>query len=148
MRAIAIPKIFAEHTKQRLLSEDNVAIISILDTDAKRLFKNIPGKALTVWFDDIHPTTTCTLASCMDFKAADSNDAFEIIHFIKHLPTNIDTIFVHCTAGICRSGAVVDFLRVVKDVDDIQFKQDNPNIIPNEWVRDLLWMTWKMKGQK
>ena len=145
MRAIAIPKAVAVNTKNRLLSEPNVAIISILDTDAKREFDNIPGKALTVWFDDIHPTTTCTVGMCFDFHAADINDAKEIIHFVKHLPENIDTIFVHCTAGICRSGAVVDFLRVIFDIDDVQFTKDNPNILPNDWVRDLLWMTNKIE---
>lgn len=143
MRAIAIPKAVAVNVKNRLLSDDGVAIISILDTDAKREFEDIPGKALTLWFDDLHPTTTGTVSMCLDMKAADINDARSIIKFIKHLPEGVNTIFVHCTAGICRSGAVVDFLRVVLDVDDIQFAKDNPNIVPNDWVRDILWMTWK-----
>jgi predicted protein tyrosine phosphatase len=147
MRVKAIPKVVFQNKFAYILSQPNVAVISILDTDAKRIVDDIRGKVLTVWFDDIHPKTTMTLASCMDCKAADFDDAKKIINFIKTLPPEIDFIFVHCTAGICRSGAVVDFLRVVLDVDDVQFVSDNPGIIPNDWVLDLLWMTWKMKGK-
>jgi predicted protein tyrosine phosphatase len=145
MKVQAVPKIVAIHNEAIITNSTKTAIISILSTNDERIFKDT-DKAITVWFDDIHPKTTMTLASCMDFKAMDVNDAMNIISFIKGLSTDIELIIVHCTAGICRSGAVADFIRVVCDCDDIEFLAMNSHIIPNEWCLDLLWMIWKMRG--
>lgn len=154
MKVHALARIVVETEKDRFANAKNVAVISIIDSEAEPVFQNDTDNIITLRFDDIHPTTTMTLASCMDFKAMDMNDAKKIVRFVRQIlafnehttGTKIDTIVVHCTAGICRSGAVVDFLRVVLDVHDLWFVQHNNHIIPNEWVRDLLWMTWKMKG--
>jgi len=141
MKVKAIPKKSAENMKDHFRLNLNTAIISILDHDVTRIFDN-NNRSLTVWFDDIHPTTTNTLHSCLDCKAMSVFDAIDIIQFIKQLPSDVDIIVVHCTAGICRSGAVIDFLRVILDVDDTEFATMNSHIIPNTWVRDLLWSTW------
>jgi len=138
VRVVAIPKIVAE----KMIVGNNVAVISILDSDAERLFED-DHKTLTLWFDDIHPTTVYTIGSCYHHSPISYVQAKLLIEFVMKLDFNkINKIMVHCTAGICRSGAVVDFLRVVLDVNDIQFCRDNPNIIPNAWVRDLLWSVW------
>jgi predicted protein tyrosine phosphatase len=147
MRVIAIPKEEARRIKPMIKGQSMVAMISILDYHgcSDRIIEDneMGDRGITLWFDDIHPTTTMTLASCMDCKAMAFEDAKSIVRFVKNIPSTVDTIFVHCTAGICRSGAVADFLRVVLDCDDIRFAIDNPHILPNEWVRDLLWQTWK-----
>lgn len=140
MRVIAIPKFVAKAIVGTVA--DNVAIISILDSEDEQLFQD-DYKTLTLWFDDIHPTTVNTLASCSHCDSMTINQAKLLIEFIMKLDTTkITKIIVHCTAGVCRSGAVVDFLHVILDVDDKQFLKDNPNIIPNTWVRDLLWSVW------
>ncbi len=141
MRVFAIPKFVAEGVVGTVA--ESVAIISILDSGAERIFED-DYKTKTFWFDDIHPTTVQTISSCCDCKPMSYKQAEEMIQFIMELDTaKLTKVMVHCTAGICRSGAVVDFLRVILDVDDIQFVQDNPNIIPNTWVRDLLWSAWR-----
>lgn len=141
MRVIAIPKFVAQGIVGTVA--ESVAIISILDSGEKRLFED-DHKTKTFWFDDIHPTTVMTIGTCYDYVPMSYKQAKELIDFVMKLDTNeITKIIVHCTAGICRSGAVVDFLRIIFDVDDIEFLKDNPNILPNTWVRDLLWSTWR-----
>lgn len=139
MRVIAIPKFVAQGIVGTVA--ESVAIISILDSGEERVFED-DHKTKTFWFDDIHPTTVMTVASCYDYKSMSVKQAEELIDFVMRLD-KINKIIVHCTAGICRSGAVADFLRVILDVDDIVFLKDNPNIIPNTWVRDLLWSAWR-----
>lgn len=151
-RVFAISKADFIKNKDKFLEQKNVALISILDSDAERLIQN-SDRAITLFFDDIHPKTTMTLGSCMDYHAMDFDQSTKLVKFIKNIFfTNenfggeIDTFVVHCTAGICRSGAVADFLRVVFDVDDEWFLANNHQIIPNDWVLDLMWMTWKMNN--
>lgn len=158
MKVLAVPKIFTETAfkeQDDIINRSNIAWISILDTDAERIFED-DCLHLTLWFDDIHPKTTMTVGSCMDLHAMDFNQAKKIISFIENINQRngwktfeeIDTIIVHCTAGVCRSGAVADFLRVILDVDDVWFANANKHIIPNDWVLDLLWMTWKFNHKK
>lgn len=144
MKVRAVPKAVAINTKTEVINHPKIAMISILSTDDERIFDDT-DKAITLWFDDIHPKTTMTVSSCMDYNAMNVNHAMIIIDFIKNLSDDISMIVVHCTAGICRSGAVADFIRVVCDVDDVEFLAMNPHIIPNTWCLDLLWMTWKMR---
>lgn len=143
MRVFAWPKIAAIHHKEILISAKATLVISIIDSNEEPVFNNEHRHIKTFFFDDIHPTTVNTIGSCYDYKPMNYNQAKDLIHFVmSNVDESINTVIVHCTAGVCRSGAIVDFLRVVLDVDDIQFVRDNPKIIPNEWVRDLLWSVW------
>lgn len=143
MRVFAWPKIAAIHHKERLISAKDTLVISVIDSGEEPIFNNEHRHIKTFFFDDIHPTTVNTLGCCYDYKPMNYQQAKDLIHFVmSNVDESINTVIVHCTAGVCRSGAIVDFLRVVLDVDDIQFVRDNPNILPNEWVRDLLWSVW------
>ena len=144
MKVQAVNKKLFKDNLEILLEQENTALISILNSGRDRLTPDTQ-RVITLWFDDIHPTTTMTLGSCEEYNAMNVVDALNLIEFVLALPTNINRIIVHCSAGMCRSGAVADFLRVVFAVDNLWFVQNNPQIIPNEWVRVLLWMTWKMK---
>lgn len=141
----AVPKLWAVENKDAIMADDSAAIISILDTDALREFPTDEGggygsKTHTVWFDDIHPTTVCTVGSCDHLEAMSYRDALEVIHFINRAIKGGRTkLYIHCTAGVCRSGAVADFCRVFLDLNPVDFLARNRQIIPNTWVRDLLW---------
>jgi len=144
MRIQAIPKMVAINNKDFFVNTPTIAVISIMDSGYDRIFTDT-SKALTVWFDDIHPKTIHTF-SLADCKAADYIDGCKILDFIEALPPEVNRIMVHCTAGICRSGAVATYLHEIftQSMEDI-FRRDNPHILPNDWVLDLLWMTHKMR---
>ena len=70
------------------------------------------------------------------------NDAKAILDFVcdDSLP-----VFVHCTAGIARSGAVGEVLdwyyncwKAQNDADHQYFLRENPQVMPNSTVRRLL----------
>lgn len=46
--------------------------------------------------------------------------------------------FIHCTAGVCRSGAVGEVLADFFEIPYHQFKRDNPQIKPNIYVKNIL----------
>ena len=147
MRVFAVPKIYAIDNKEKLIATKDALVISIIDSNVEPVFNNEHHHIKTFFFDDIHPTTVNTIGGCYDYRPMKIWQAKDLIHFVmSNVDESINSIIVHCTAGVCRSGAIVDFLRVILDVDDIQFARDNPNILPNTWVRDLLWSVWSEKG--
>lgn len=65
--------------------------------------------------------------------------AKEIVHFIDKINVmEISDLFVHCAAGICRSGAVAVWANRYFNLDDKKFKETNPHILPNPFVLSLL----------
>ena len=56
--------------------------------------------------------------------------------------TRRDALLVNCHAGISRSGAIADFARVVAGVPYDDFRRENPQVVPNTWVRRLLLARW------
>ena len=145
MKIIAVPRIFAEKNKGRLLSMTDTLVVSIIDSGVNPVFHKDAGNVLTVVFDDVHPTTVGTIKLCEGCVHMTPKQANEIIDFIMDNIKGKKRIIVHCTAGICRSGAVVDFLSRILPIDMEWFKTHNTHIIPNEWVRDLLWCQWMTK---
>ena len=45
---------------------------------------------------------------------------------------------VHCTAGISRSGAVGEFVNDLFGIPYAEFRKQNPNIIPNTYIKKKL----------
>lgn len=95
---------------------------------------------LKVYFDDAvtqdHP----------DMDLFDNNDAKRIITFVQHLPPT--PLYVHCYAGVSRSGAVGKVLNIYLNLmlrpNPADFKRfiakyDNA-IQPNRRVEQLLWL--------
>lgn len=123
------------------VKDEKIWMISILDSDADMLFpphRNL----LTLWFDDISPRTK--YKHNLDVKPFTYLQANDIINFIYKCQMEINHInlIVHCSAGICRSGAVGRFANDYLELDQELFHKNNPNILPNEWVENLLWSVY------
>ena len=114
---------------------DTYAAISIQDTYGGgfgfELKKNKYCKdVLTLYFDDIEePEHGLRLIS--------SPQAIAIVKFIKAHSEDVDTLLIHCFAGVSRSRAVGAFAREVLDIpptDETDY---------NEYVYAILHRVWK-----
>lgn len=70
-------------------------------------------------------------------------NAVEILKFIEDF-SHVDLMIVHCFAGMCRSGAVGQFMNEIlnegNEVDKNFFSLNNKQIIPNPFVLKMLKM--------
>lgn len=67
------------------------------------------------------------------------NMAKEVIKFLDKIEVKEDNIlYVHCAAGVSRSGAIGTFARKYFKLDYNEFKRMNPQIVPNTLVTKLL----------
>jgi predicted protein tyrosine phosphatase len=73
--------------------------------------------------------------------------AQQIINFINKVNRNdkIQTLVVHCSAGVSRSGAVGFFACRYLHTNEKEFWKTNPNIAPNSHILDVLH---KVSGMK
>lgn len=146
-RVKAIPRSLAIAKVEEILEEGHflISINSIGDHDIHGDHPHL----IKLWFDDIGPLSVWKFRG--NFPAIEMNveQADQIIDFVKQIDALREdkVLFVHCTAGISRSGAVSEFCRLVFFMDDIQFTQDNPGIKPNEWIVWLLLHRWMIKNK-
>ena len=123
----------------------NTAFISICCTDECRqyylddkidhYFKQNNSNVLNIEFDDL---TEDKVWNGYQLKALTEEQAKQIVDFIDL--NNGKNIYIHCTAGISRSGAVATFIRdfyLTKEEQKV-FDFNNPSIRPNNHVLSLL----------
>lgn len=162
MNIYAKGKAYVQNNLEALLDHENVAIISITGTGDPTVINSdtIPATAeertISFVFDDLRPSTAGTatawdseiLTNIRNSQPMTYAQALELHEFINGLPKEIDSIIVHCSAGISRSGAVARFLsETMSGVQEERFVKDNPQIMPNVWVYDLLWSThWERQN--
>jgi len=125
------------------------AIISIVDTC--RVEPNSPfakPPELSEWthklqlaFDDVDVNKDPEEAFNCGYTPMSIQDAESIIGFICGLPPEVETIVVHCAAGISRSGGVARFIAEVTKAD---FPMDYD--LHNEYVYGNLWHVWSQSG--
>jgi hypothetical protein len=141
---------FSNVAKENNLTDDNVelfketAFISIINTnsyndmqsiysrDNAHWFKENHSNVLNLEFDDVESDTV--LEGDTKYKAFSEEQARETIEFIDK--NKYKTFFIHCLAGISRSGAVGRFLYdyypwVDREWFDVNVKQ---KILPNQKV--------------
>lgn len=97
------------------IDAEKTALISITEDDEYVDLKNGWKHVLRLhfWdFDDILETKVEEISKEKNLKMTlfEKYHAQEILYFIKNLPENIDTIYIHCEAGVSRSAAVRKFL--------------------------------------
>lgn len=115
---------------------DTYAVISIQDTYGGgfgfELKKNKYCKdVLTLYFDDIEePEHGLRLISFPQ--------AIAIVKFIKTHAEDVDTLLIHCFAGVSRSRAVGVFAREILELPPVADETDY-----NEYVYTLLHRVWK-----
>ncbi len=121
----------------------NTFFISINDTcgtDEKPYFEN-KENVKTLFFDDVEKDLEVPVIGSNEkyviVKTFTEEQAKDLLKFIdKH--KNKKNCFIHCTAGISRSGAVGTFINEYIKGDKDEFKRTNPYIYPNEHVLRLL----------
>ncbi|MFO0609876.1 MAG: hypothetical protein U0324_42350 [Polyangiales bacterium] len=106
------------------------------------------GDRLALAFDDVEPGpddvasprvrpfTRAMAERTVDFVARAHRDD----------PARRDALLVQCHAGVSRSGAVADFARTLAGVPYDDFRRENPQVVPNVWVRRLLFEAWEARG--
>jgi len=117
------------------------AFISIHDPELDSIIDPGPN-VLNLWFHDTDPDDDSAKFD-MDSIYGDETIHFDDVmakQIFEFVEKNRDAKFwfVHCTAGICRSGAVGEFLSEYFEIPYNLFKRDNPQIRPNIHVKKLL----------
>lgn len=136
---------------------DNVWLIHITDVDMPSLFHD-SEKCITLKFEDIDPNWFAKKKGYMEnddqailsgvfsgeriFSQADAKKVLDFLHRANANPDSNDALLVNCMAGVSRSGAVVDFARVMFGIGFDEFKRLNPRIVPNRHVKQLLFAAW------
>ena len=64
--------------------------------------------------------------------------AHQIINFIDKIKNEVDTLVVHCTAGVSRSGSCGLFAHRYLGTDEEEFWRLNSLILPNDYILEML----------
>lgn len=158
--------LFDEDMKRMSLNDDNVentnmAFISIIGTkecleyyldegDTKHYFKDHPN-VLNLDFDDI---STDVLYNGYHFKTLSMEQAEKAIDFIeKMIEKGVDTIEVHCRAGMSRSRAFAEWIYRYCQGNDIDVAYEDRNDYTTMLNQGVLlrlnhayWKKYKMNG--
>lgn len=136
-----------ESMKPAILANPNIAVISIIDPNKERIFECNTQRIQTSMFHDMTPCVNFLRDSIAvrNEKFMDGRQAFAIIDFIENLVHSKSEVklFINCTAGIARSGAVAVFAKHFSTMKDNEFACVNSQIDPNEWVLWKLIEVWK-----
>jgi len=120
-----------------------ISITNVADNKAPKLFPTIQQNVLQLSFDDTdvnNPDSVAWAKSVGWSNPITPEQAEAIWQFINraHQSEKPTLLLVNCMAGISRSGAVVEFVRVHFGLDKARFNQLNPQIYPNQYVHQLL----------
>ena len=132
----------------------NVAIISITDPhrEGKQWFKNNHSNVLNLFFNDATPTqnygyTQDYVDNGNEVVLFDDDMAMKVLSFM-FANSGKDTWYIHCMAGISRSGTVGKFIADFLLINPAHFKYTNPNIHLNSYVWDVLSNVYAPGGFK
>ena len=141
------------------VEDTNNAYISIIGTsncirywiqeDDKHFFEDHPN-VLNLDFDDISDNVLYNghLFQCMSMNQAES-----LVNFVeKYINEGVDTIYIHCRAGMSRSRAVGEFIyRYCKDHDiEIEYsdRDDYTTVLNHGVLRRLNHAYWKKHKER
>lgn len=128
-----------------------VAFICINDSSGDYyhdpLFVHDHHNVLNLWFDDVENEGELSPTNKGENRAFSTQHASRIIEFLES-NKHVDTLMIHCAAGISRSGAVgrvaLEYLQGNRE----SFKINNGQINPNPRVERMLNEAWhKRKNQ-
>ena len=146
-------------TEKTILGGDvveNIRIVSIIDPSKKsrtaypHIFPKDTNRIIRFAFGDIDPDAfkgTPLEKKVMSYHPMRLGQAETVVDHIIRWHTEEDRVdlYVNCMAGVSRSAAVCEFARRVCNLDDEQFKKDNPVRYPNGHVLRLLMRSWMAK---
>jgi predicted protein tyrosine phosphatase len=117
------------------------------------------NRILTLFFDEVSPCMWQTQAEYgqvveqfrlrgLKFVVFDGGHADQIIDLVVSAQANPakETLFVNCSLGVARSGAIARFVADVLSLDETKFRELNPHIEPNEHVLHVLHKRWQERG--
>jgi predicted protein tyrosine phosphatase len=119
----------------------NLAFISIVNSDTKdSFFKENKSNVLKLTFDDAtdEENNRRVKLGLTELQLFTPNDGKKIIEFMEN-NLNSETVYIHCSAGRSRSGAVGTFINDVWGEQIFHnFLESNPIISPNYFILALL----------
>lgn len=143
MKSLFVTDENSSKIKQYVDQFDDVWIISITDPGSN-LFKNESDHIIKLEFHDSSPENPERAREELDngIILFDEAMANKIVNFMEKANQNNkegnDLLLVNCMMGVSRSGAVVDIARQLFGLDYDEFKQNNPQIVPNVYVKQGL----------
>ena len=90
----------------------------------------------SMWFYDIDEDIYDEVKD-FTYKTISDEQVDELYDFIMKNKDKKNFV-VHCTAGISRSGAVGEFVNDLFGIPYAEFRKQNPNIIPNTYIKKKL----------
>lgn len=133
-------------TFQEKFENCNVKVISILDKDLPRIFPEDNENVITLVFPDADPERRDEYEVTSEHYCTPEQEK-KIVEFIDkaHQDPRDIAVLVNCKFGMCRSGAVVDYIGQTCCLGFWNQKNKNPQIVPNYWVRHLLFKEYYSK---
>ena len=139
---------FRDHCEQNAVREEiieyiNCSFVCIDPTggpDSDSIFENEHPNVLRVVFDDVEQDERKWGEDVQHFfeaKAMTVEQGQQIVNFLKAVPENND-LFIFCSKGESRSGAVGIFATELYEQDLDKFLSENPYVGPNEFVLKTL----------
>lgn len=108
--------------------------ISINDSSINKTYFENKRNVKVLFFDDVEEDIVHSKGTAKAFTEEQAEELFDFIQ--KNKDKKI--CYVHCSAGISRSGAVGTFVNDYYGGDYYQFKKRHPHIHPNGLVLALL----------
>ena len=118
----------------------NIFIISILDSSGMLctpLFEREHNNVLTLVFDDVvsdGERSRTVKGNTIAYTEEQNRILFDFIQRNK----DMEICYVHCTAGVSRSGAVGTFINDLYGEDHKEYIKRNPMVSPNPMILGML----------
>lgn len=127
-------------------NDEQIQLISIIDTGEEIDFKTNPSiSLLKLYFDDITPRVIEKGSKCKLMSKSQADIIKEVID--DCIEDEITNIYIHCTMGISRSGAVGCVLARYLNGDDMYLFKTG-KYLPNEYVYELMCETFGLTFDK
>lgn len=124
----------------KIQEHDAVKCISITDIGMQKIFENDNENVCTAVFNDCEPGRIDFIPPPESPEFMTDQQAEKMVDFIEKihaLPERV-LLLVNCKHGMCRSGAVVDFVGMTCGLGYWNTRRKNPQIVPNHWNQYLL----------
>ena len=143
MKVFIMPKFIFEQAIDGIeKSSKDVFYLSINnpDDEDKTPIREDSDTFKSMWFYDIDEDIYDEVKD-FTYKTISDEQVDELYDFIMKNKDKKNFV-VHCTAGISRSGAVGEFVNDLFGIPYAEFRKQNPNIIPNTYIKKKLNEKW------
>ena len=143
MKVFIMPKFIFEQAIDGIeKSSKDVFYLSINnpDDEDKTPIREDSDTFKSMWFYDIDEDIYNEVKD-FTYKTISDEQLDELYDFIMKNKDKKNFV-VHCTAGVSRSGAVGEFVNDLFGIPYAEFRKQNPNIIPNTYIKKKLNEKW------